>query len=160
MGRRLKRMEDSEHTHAHEPGESNGKHTWHDQIPLAIITIIISIITAGAIGLGGRVISGGETSAVLSTQVAQLVDQLKTVGSQNQGQDAILREILVKQGELYTRREAQADREASERRFLGVETRIAELTRRIEVLETNLQFMQQQQVLERQQTRYPTSSRR
>ena len=113
---------------------------WLGQLPMMVGGGIISIVVAGAIAFSGRVITSGENAAAVAVQIQQLIEHNKT-------EESLFRDMLVKQGELYTRREAQADREASERRFQELANRISDLGRRIEILETSFRFIQQQQML-------------
>lgn len=103
--------------------------SWRDYTVPAIASGIVALIVAGSMAFGSRVVSGGETSAVLTTQVASLLDE-------NKEQRKLLQEITVKLGNVYTREEARADREASERRFQSMESRISDLSRRLDALET------------------------
>jgi hypothetical protein len=110
--------------------------TWRDLVVPSMVAGGIGLGVTLALTVGGRLVSGGETSAVLTSQVAALLDDNKT-------QNKLLQDLLVKTGDLYTRREAQADREAAERRFQSMEARLGDLGRRLETLETGYRFIQQ-----------------
>ncbi len=97
---------------------------------------LVSVMAATAISFGSRVVTGGETSAVLTNQVAEIKEDSKE-------SKKLLQDLLIKAGSLYTRAEAQVDREAAERRFQSMEGRIDNLGRRIETLEGNYRMMQQ-----------------
>lgn len=105
--------------------------SWRDFTVPAIASGVVGVIVAVSIAFGGRVVTGGETSAVLTTQVASLLDE-------NKEQRKILQDITAKLGNVYTREEARADREASERRFQSMEGRISDLARRLDALETRV----------------------
>ncbi len=97
---------------------------------------LVSVMAATAISFGSRVVTGGETSAVLTAQVSEMREDGKE-------SKRLLQDLLIKAGSLYTRAEAQTDREAAERRFQSMEGRIDTLGRRIETLENNYRMMQQ-----------------
>lgn len=112
-----------------ESGARTAESVWTSKFTLlltgALITFMLSVVATVIYATGGRIVAGGETSAVLTAQVSQIVDQ-------NRVQDSLLRQIL---GQQYTRDEARADREAVERRFQSMELRLSELGRRIEAVE-------------------------
>lgn len=97
---------------------------------------IVSIVVAVLISFGGRVVNGGETTAILTAQVNLLLEGDKE-------QRRMLQDLTVKMGDLYTRREAQADREAAERRFQSIENTQRDFGHRLEALETGLRYFQQ-----------------
>lgn len=117
------------------PGYENNEKTWYGQIPLISATAIISAIAAIGMNFGGKIVSSGETSAVLTAQMQILVDSRKD-------DNRLLQDLTLKASELYTRREAQTDRDAAERRFTSMEGRINEIGKRLETVESNQRFME------------------
>lgn len=130
------------------PGEGReedraSSRVWRGQIGLLVLGGLITLVVSVAISTGGRVISGGETSAELRVQVGQLIKQNDDLKKGNDDQNKLLMELSRQAGNLYTRDEARADREAMERRFQSMEGRIGDLSRRLEIVEANQRFMQQ-----------------
>lgn len=105
-----------------------------NQILLLFAAAIISGVMTIAINAGGKFVAGGENSAVLTDRVQQILDVTKD-------HTRALQQILITNSSLYTRDEARADREATERRFQSMDTRFAELTRRLETLETVIRLI-------------------
>lgn len=97
---------------------------------------VVTVMAAAAIAFGTQVVTGDKTAAVLSIQVSEIKEDSKESRK-------LLQDLILKTASLYTRGEAQVDREAAERRFQSMEGRIGDLGRRIEALETNYRLMQQ-----------------
>lgn len=97
---------------------------------------LVALLVAGGTNFGQRVMSGSETSAVMTSQITQIVKQ-------NDDQNRLLQDLNTKTSGLYTREEARADREALERRFASIEGRIGDLGRRLETVEATMRMMQQ-----------------
>jgi hypothetical protein len=109
------------------PDRSSNKLT---PIMAAGLVAFISTIVAGVIfATGGRVVTGGETSAAI-------VAQLQIFAKQNDDQNRVLSEqskdlhdVMVKLGSLVTRDEWQRYQETNARRFDNLEARISDLAR-------------------------------
>jgi hypothetical protein len=99
-----------------------GRNSTRNLLLTAIAGILVAIISAAATSFGTRAMTGGDTSIRLSAQVERILDD-------NKDQTKQLTDILSKVADLYTRREAQADREAFERRFQSIESRLTDVSR-------------------------------
>lgn len=110
--------------------------SWKDYFIPALAGGIVMLLATLAINFGSAVYSGdNRSSAVLTERIAGIAEDLKE-------QKKLSQDILMKTSDLYTRREAQADREAAERRFQSLEGRLADVTRRLETMETAQRFLQ------------------
>lgn len=110
--------------------------SWKDYLIPALAGGIVMLLATIAINFGSTVYSGeNRSAAVLTERIAGIAEDVKE-------QKRLTQDILMKASDLYTRREAQADREAAERRFQSMEGRLADVTRRLETMETAQRFMQ------------------
>lgn len=113
---------------------------WSDKMPAllgaGLVGFIFTIVAGTIMATGGRIVTGGETSAVLTSQVIEIKELNRDQSATMKEQNRILQDILLQQSKLYTREEARADREAAERRFQSMEGRIGDLGRRLEAVES------------------------
>jgi hypothetical protein len=120
--------------------DSNGKGWRADKAPAllaaGLVACVFSIVGGTILATGGRIVTGGETSAVLTSQIAEIKELNRDQNVGLKEQNKLLQEILLKQAQLYTREEARADREAAERRFQSLESRIGDMGRRLESVES------------------------
>lgn len=73
--------------------------TWRDQIPLLFAGGIVSIAVAGTVAFGGRVMAGGEATAILNAQVQQLLDAVREQHREDKDQRQLLQDMTVKLGD-------------------------------------------------------------
>ena len=113
--------------------------SYRDKILMLLAGGIVTILVAAAVNFGGRVMTGSETAAVLTTQVETILTRTNELSK-------ISQDMLAKQ---YTREDARADREIFNRQLANLDMRIADIgkqvgdtSRRMDLVEAN-QRMQQ-----------------
>ncbi len=117
----------------------NDTKSYRDKILMLLAGGIVTLLVAAAVNFGGRVMTGSETSAVLTNQVETLLTRTNEINK-------ISQDMLAKQ---YTRDDARADREIFNRQLANLEARIADIgkqvgetNRRMDLVEANLRMQQ------------------
>lgn len=118
------------------------KKSWWDQLPLAIAVAVIGVMVSIGSNFMSRTSSTTDKSIELSTLIQQIAEDIKDQKQEAKEARAFQQQISLKVGALYTREEAQRDREEFLRKISALETQINSVNNRLDRAEGTVRLLQ------------------
>ncbi len=118
------------------------KKSWFDQLPLIVATAIIGLMFTVGQNFGSRISTTTDKTIELNAVVQQIGEDLKEQRSEAKESRTNQQNMILKLNDLYTRSEAQRDREEFSRKFAALESQVNIINGRLDRTDNTIRMLQ------------------